>query len=96
MEEKLRRIMHPEKSSKKMTREQSAAATIRTRAWRLKHPERYAAQNVLNNALRDGKIKRPESCEICGGESHLHAHHENYRQPLLVVWLCARCHGQIQ
>ncbi len=60
--------------------------------WRQRHPDRYRAQNAVNNALRDGKIDRSDACQKCGAEKILHAHHADYSRPLDVVWLCARCH----
>lgn len=62
-----------------------------TRRWRAKYPDRYRAHNALNNAIRDGKIIRGK-CEICGIKEHVHAHHENYNEPLEVKWLCALHH----
>ena len=97
MDEKIRRLDHPERiAAYEKTRGRIKYSATMTRLWRLKHPEKYKAQNKLNNALRDGKILKPNTCEICGSNSHIHAHHEYYSQPLLVVWICAKCHGQIQ
>ena len=64
------------------------------RRWRIENPEKYLAQNKLNNALRDGKIIKPKFCEECGTESKLHGHHEDYSKPLGVIWLCVSCHGK--
>ena len=64
--------------------------------WREKYPERYKAHNTLNNAIRDGRIKKPTRCEICDKPSRLHGHHYDYTMPLDVIWMCEECHGQIQ
>lgn len=48
------------------------------------------ARTYTNHLIRAGKLQR-ESCAFCGdgvGE----AHHTDYTQPLLIVWLCAKCH----
>lgn len=66
------------------------AETIR--AWVAANPEKRHAHNLLNDAVRTGKIIRPDSCEDCGSDSPLHAHHTDYSQPLDVRWLCASCH----
>ncbi len=98
-DEKLRRILNPEKIS---AREKIRNAkrwdymSKLSKKWREKNPEKYKAHIKLNNSLRDGKIKKPCACEICGLDRKLHAHHEDYSKPLEVIWLCARCHGQIQ
>ena len=57
--------------------------------WYLKYPERKKAHAKLNNAIRDGKIKK-EFCFVCGKKAH--AHHPDYSQPLKVIWLCPRHH----
>lgn len=75
-------------------RAQTAARKKRNREvvinWRKNNPEKYKAQTRLNNALRDGRIAK-EPCLLCGS-THVHAHHEDYSQPLMVIWLCPRHH----
>ena len=60
-------------------------------------PEKYKAKNKVNNALRDGRIKRPDRCEFCGTECKPHAHHWSYEEEhwLDVEWLCVVCHMQL-
>jgi ribosomal protein S27AE len=97
MDERIRRLDHPEKlAAYEKTRVRTSYANLRVKEWRIKYPERYKAHNKLNNAVRDGKIVKPDHCEICGKPGHIHAHHSDYSDQLLVVWICARCHGQIQ
>lgn len=55
--------------------------------------EKMRAHNMAVRAARSGRIVKPSQCEDCGWEEgRLHAHHEDYRQPLLVVWVCSTCH----
>lgn len=63
-----------------------------TVAYRRKYPERTAAYNAVARAIRSGKMVRPERCQGCDQPAELKAHHEDYRRPLDVIWLCARCH----
>jgi len=63
---------------------------IRNRA---NNPEKAAANDSLNYAIRAGKISR-QPCVICGS-SNSQGHHENYDKPLEVVWLCAECHRKL-
>jgi hypothetical protein len=60
---------------------------------RKKHPERYKATTMLNNAVRDGRIKRLP-CRICGNPKS-EGHHSNYSKPLEVDWLCFACHREV-
>lgn len=62
--------------------------------WRKNNPDGYRAQTALNNAVRDGRIRK-EPCALCGGSEHVHAHHKDYAEPLVVVWLCAKCHHRL-
>lgn len=63
-----------------------------TKIWREKYPEKYKAHNILNNAIRDKKIKKM-NCEICGDKAH--AHHDDYTKPLDVCWLCPIHHQSL-
>lgn len=65
-----------------------------TQIYRKRNPEKYKAQNKVNNAIRDGKLKRKNCC-ICGS-SNVHAHHENYDKPLEVIWVCPLHHKYIE
>lgn len=69
------------------------AATKVTKEWREANPKAYKAQNAINNAIRDGKLKK-EPCLFCG-EVRVHGHHRDYSTPLEVVWLCAKCHHRL-
>lgn len=65
------------------------------RTWRATNPEKYRAHNAVNNAIRDGHLAKPEHCEVCESDLGLHAHHDDYSQPLKVRWLCAMHHHQL-
>lgn len=51
------------------------------------------ARNLTRNAIKAGSLV-PEPCALCAVPETVHGHHENYRRPLAVVWLCAVCHRQ--
>ena len=57
--------------------------------------EKYKARRELNNAVKRGEIIKPNNCQICGKETRLTAHHEDYSKPLDVMWLCYKCHGKL-
>lgn len=97
MDEKLRRIENPEKlAAYEKTRSGRVSNRVHAAEWNKRYPERYRAHYQLTNAVRDGRIKKPINCEICGYIGIIHGHHRDYSKPFDVVWLCAKCHGQIQ
>lgn len=61
---------------------------------RKNNPERYAVYNIVNNAIRSGKLIR-QSCEECGNADKIQAHHDDYLKPLDVRWLCQSCHTDV-
>lgn len=65
-----------------------AVATYRER-----NPLKYKAHNAINNAVRDGRLVKPKRCSTCRKVRTLQAHHDDYRQPLVVRWLCIECHN---
>lgn len=56
---------------------------------RIERPGRYRATYAVSNALRDGRLHRLP-CEQCGARAQ--AHHDDYRRPLVVRWLCRKHH----
>ena len=54
---------------------------------------RKAARDYLNRLIRQGIVKRL-SCEICGSDKNVEAHHDDYERPLEVLWLCRTHHDE--
>lgn len=54
--------------------------------------EKNKARYTLGNYVRLGKIIRPKECSKCGLCKKIEAHHEDYKKPLNVTWLCKGCH----
>ena len=67
----------------------------RTRNYRKSNPDKYKATGSVNNAIRDGKLIRPNNCSCCGKECKPQGHHWSYEEEnwLDVVWLCTQCHS---
>lgn len=66
-----------------------------------KHPEKVRARSLAYRARRAGKLKR-ESCEKCSvkprivnGTCNVQGHHPDYKKPLIIQWLCFKCHKEI-
>ncbi len=82
----------------KRARWREAAAKAWARGRRQK-PNRVAirAHDRVNYAIKTGVLLPPDNCEACGhdfSDSRREAHHDDYAQPLVVHWLCSRCHGK--
>ena len=74
-------------------------ARAHDRDWRKEYRKRpYVriktyAQTYVNHAIQSGRINR-EPCSVCGVKQ-AEAHHSDYNEPLLIVWLCADCHREL-
>lgn len=45
-------------------------------------------------AVQSARLRPPAACEACGstGSGVLQGHHDDYRRPLDLRWLCRSCH----
>lgn len=78
------------------TPEGIAAHARATEAWRIKNKVRHAAQVLLNNAVRDGRVVPWPACaEPACKTKKVEGHHPDYDRPLDVVWLCKKHHGEV-
>lgn len=61
---------------------------------RERHPVKYKARCAVNNAIRDGRLTRPEECSVCCKECIPDGHHHSYEKEfwLDVTWVCRDCH----
>lgn len=63
--------------------------------YRHRNPDKKRAHRRVWDAVRQGKLVKPDACENCMAateKAKLHAHHEDYSRPLEVEWLCQECH----
>lgn len=65
------------------------------RRHREKYPDKTAARTAVGNAIRDGKLIRPDNCQRCGASCKVEAHHKDYSKPLDVDWYCFQCHREV-
>ena len=62
--------------------------------WLESNAIKRAAQIQVCNAVRGGRLKKPEQCGECGKGGRIHGHHDDYAFPLSVRWLCPGCHNR--
>lgn len=53
------------------------------------------ARIKVRDAIRAGKMSRPETCQSCNKKCKPHGHHDDYTKPLEVRWLCVTCHALV-
>lgn len=54
---------------------------------------RFEARWATRRMIQQGKLIR-QPCAECGAPQ-VHAHHPDYGNPLLIVWLCPACHRSL-
>jgi len=75
------------------TDEGKAAGSKAKKAWRERNAVKNGASIIVGNAVRDGRLIKPDYCESCRNKpNRLHGHHDNYAFALQVRWLCPGCH----
>jgi len=66
-----------------------------SKQWTKRNPIKRLASTIVGNAVRDGRMEKPDLCESCGSKpNRLHGHHDDYAYPLIVRWLCPGCHNK--
>ncbi len=63
--------------------------------WIDNNPEKRKAHLRLEAAKKSGKVVVPVTCERCGLQLAIEAHHDDYSKPLDVNWLCDGCHKKV-
>jgi len=61
--------------------------------WSENNIVKRSASIIVGNAVRDGRLIKKYICENCGSTpKRIHGHHDNYNYPMIVRWLCPKCH----
>ena len=59
----------------------------------LKVKEKEWAHSMVATAKKAHDLI-PQPCEVCECTENIHAHHDDYKEPLSVRWLCAKHHAR--
>ena len=73
------------------TPERKAYQVEQQRKYRARHPQKFVAHQAVGKAIQSGRLIRGP-CEVCGVTEKVQGHHDDYSKPLVVRWLCFRCH----
>jgi hypothetical protein len=57
--------------------------------------KRIKARTAVMHATARGKLLRPDRCSECNRRCKPVGHHDDYDKPLVVRWVCQRCHFRI-
>lgn len=76
-------------------KERSRHYSAIVREWQKLNPEKCEAYHLVAMAVKTGKLKKPKRCTRCNAVRRLLGHHEDYRFPLRVEWMCYSCHKKI-
>jgi transposase-like protein len=68
------------------------AGKIARAKYKAANPIKVKATNLINHAIYYGRLIKPDSCSECLVTERLDAHHDDYSLPMIVRWLCRRCH----
>lgn len=73
-----------------------ASNRIAVAKYKKNNPEKVRAQKLVARAVRRGDLIKPDRCEAVGCcATKIAAHHDDYRRPLQVIWLCADHHERV-
>ncbi len=78
------------------SRDNKARKNDINRAWRARNKDRrriiQKASSAVFQAVKTGRLVRPETCCKCGRTGKIEAAHTDYDKLLDVIWLCRSCH----
>ena len=66
----------------------------RKRSEKRRHSIESKCRDILNDAVRNAVVIKPNKCSECDADKNIQGHHWSYYRPLEVKWLCPLCHAE--
>jgi ribosomal protein S27AE len=79
-------------ANRKHSRNNREKLNKKAKEWAINNQKKVRAYNKVEWAKFKGRLVGPNLCEKCNTPSRLSAHHDDYDHPLIVRWLCPKCH----
>lgn len=57
--------------------------------------KRTYVRQLTNRAVQKRELIRSRTCELCGKDKKIEAHHIDYGKPMQVTWVCKKCHIEV-
>jgi len=89
-----RNLPHNVEARKKYSQTEEGKISSRKskKKWSDENVIKKSASTLVGNAIRDGRITKPDECSECSKTGRIHGHHDDYEYPMTVRWLCPQCH----
>jgi hypothetical protein len=71
----------------------SKAKSESNKRWYVKNSWKAVVHQLVHRAKIAGRLSK-QPCEVCGTKRNVHAHHDDYSQPLKVRWMCNYHHTE--
>jgi hypothetical protein len=82
----------PQLQTKESWARSAEARRAARKRWNEANPEKRRIHTMIELAVFQGYMEKPNECSQCGIECNPHGHHEDYSRPKEVIWLCHKCH----
>ena len=79
------------KYQKKYRKENSEYFNQKHKEWRQRNKKQFSCNVTFQKYKHYHKIKTGKCC-LCLENKNIEGHHQDYSKPLVVTWLCKKCH----
>ena len=70
------------------------AISNNSKRWYQENKEKWLAKKIVYIAIKTGRIKKRNICEICYNSPTI-MHHYDYMKPVDIIELCQACHSRL-